>query len=198
MQRFDVINALIKKHGFKTYLEIGTQNDVCLSNVKCDRKVGVDPAPKAQDDKYCNKHYKTTSDAFFAQNKETFDIIFIDGLHHADQVDKDIVNSLAVLNKGGIIVMHDCNPLDELSQTVPMPHCPSWNGDVWKSFVRLRAARTDLDMFVVDTDWGCGIVQSGTQELLAIEGGLTYSQFDKNRSEWLNLITKEEFNKRMN
>ena len=36
------------------------------------------------------------------KNKETFDIIFIDGLHHYDQVIKDINNSLNILNKGFI------------------------------------------------------------------------------------------------
>jgi predicted O-methyltransferase YrrM len=57
---------------------------------------------------------RMTSDEFFAANQFTFDIVFIDGLH--DQVAKDIENSLRVLNPGGIIVMHDCNPTTKISQ----------------------------------------------------------------------------------
>ena len=34
--------------------------------------------------------YKMSSDIFFKSNKKYFDIIFIDGLHLEEQVDKDI------------------------------------------------------------------------------------------------------------
>ena len=54
--------------------------------------------------------YKITSDAFFAQNKERFDCIFIDGLHTLEQSLKDFYNAWEVLNKGGAVVFHDTNP----------------------------------------------------------------------------------------
>ena len=44
-----------------------------------------------------------TSDAFFATNKESFDFIFIDGLHEANQVFRDAMNSLEWLNPGKAI-----------------------------------------------------------------------------------------------
>ena len=46
-----------------------------------------------------------TSDEFFKNNKDQFDLIFIDGLHHYNQVKKDIINSVEVLKDGGIILM---------------------------------------------------------------------------------------------
>ena len=51
-----------------------------------------------------------TSDDFFRDNKEKFDLIFIDGLHETNQVDRDIENSLKFINKGGTILLHDCLP----------------------------------------------------------------------------------------
>ena len=59
-----------------------------------------------------------TSDEFFSQNKETFDLIFIDGLHIHEQVLKDIDNSLNVLNENGVILLHDCLPAKIWHQTI--------------------------------------------------------------------------------
>jgi hypothetical protein len=87
--------------------------------------------------------FQGTSDEFFAQNdkrkkeKERFDLIFIDGLHHADQVEKDIVNAWYALNEGGVILLHDVHPPTEAHQVVPREQL-SWTGDVWKSFVGFR------------------------------------------------------------
>ena len=51
---------------------------------------------------------KTTSDDYFKKNlKEKFDLIYIDGNHHADNVLRDARNSFKLLNKGGFIVFDD-------------------------------------------------------------------------------------------
>ena len=84
-QRFDIINKIIKKKGFKNYLEIGCFEDENFKKIIIDRKVGVDPISGGT--------IRLTSDEYFSSNKEIFDIIFIDGLHHFDQVKKDIINS---------------------------------------------------------------------------------------------------------
>ena len=57
-----------------------------------------------------------TSDEYFESIKDTevkYDIIFIDGLHHNEQVLKDVENSLKHLSEGGSIVCHDCLPSEE-------------------------------------------------------------------------------------
>ena len=51
--------------------------------------------------------YKNTSDEFFSNNKEKYDIIYIDGWHEAPQVYKDINNSWNCLNENGIIICDD-------------------------------------------------------------------------------------------
>ena len=77
MNRWDVINSYIRKFGYKDYLEIGIESGVCRDNVIAENKTTVDPDTHAN-----NPTFLMTSDEFFSQNKETFDIVFIDGLPH--------------------------------------------------------------------------------------------------------------------
>jgi hypothetical protein len=184
MTRTEIINYLIKKINAKSYLEIGVREPEGNYNfIICENKTAVDPVPLSPG------IIALTSDNFFAQNKDTFDIIFIDGLHEADQVERDIINSLAVLNPGGYILCHDMNPTDELMQRVPAETTGAWTGDCWKAWVKLRSERKDLAMFVLDTDYGVGIIQKGKQKLILLNGlELTYSNLVANRKEWLNLI----------
>ena len=51
--------------------------------------------------------YKDYSDNFFLKNKKSFDIIYVDGHHLAEQVYKDAVNSWKFLNKGGLLIFDD-------------------------------------------------------------------------------------------
>jgi len=160
MKRWDIINLYVQKNGYKDYLEIGLDSGICRDSVIIENKTTVDP-----DVRTMNPTHLMTSDDFFAQNKNTFDVIFIDGLHHADQVLKDIENSLKVLNKGGMIFCHDMMPTTEKIQAVPRIS-DVWTGDCWKAFVRLKGTRKDLDMFIVSDDWGVGVIQKGKQKLV--------------------------------
>ena len=51
--------------------------------------------------------FKSTSDKYFDNNDEKFDLIYIDGWHEAPQVYKDICNSWNFLNINGIIICDD-------------------------------------------------------------------------------------------
>jgi len=208
MGRSDIINHLAKKISAKSYLEIGVRlHSENFDRINIDYKVGVDPCVEFFDRE---PTYKLTSDDFFAQNTETFDIIFVDGLHEFKQVKRDINNSLKFLNDGGFIVCHDMNPViyeRQLLKEDPKRHEYSlrekekgnpeyglWNGDCWKAFVKIRNERNDLTMCTVDTDFGCGIISFGRQELLDFkEEDINYQNLDKKRKEWLNLISVGEF-----
>jgi hypothetical protein len=190
MKRNHIINTLVEKNSYSSYLEIGVRHGFCLRTINCERKVGVDPRPSGKGVDLTQ--HKVDSDEFFSYNKETFDIIFIDGLHYSEQVYKDILNSLEILNEGGSIVCHDMNPTNEAMQK-KKPRTPDWSGDCWKAWVRLRKERSDLSMYVVDTDWGCGVIQRGSQETLKTKRELTYKNLDENRVSWLNLITIDDF-----
>lgn len=155
MNRVEIINELIKRFNYNSYLEIGVQNGLCFNAIKVSDKVGVDPDAKVF------VEYKMTSDDFFLNNKKTFDIIFIDGLHEAEQVYKDIINSLNCLNPNGTIVCHDMNPKTELAQKVPR-ESKVWNGDCWKAFFMIKKQYPNLEAFTIDTDHGCGIIRNNT------------------------------------
>jgi len=195
MERFDIINYLIKVNNYKSFLEIGTQEHINFLNINIDKKISVDPDPEV------NANFVMSSDDFFKQNKETFDIIFVDGLHHADFAYRDIINSLRILNSGGCVVVHDVIPFSYESQLIPLEKTLKhgsgiWNGDVWKSWIKLRTNRNDLSMKVVNTDHGCGIIHFTDFEfgdyLESYSGG--YFTYNKELVyESLNLISPEEF-----
>lgn len=184
MTRIDVINTLIEKNGYKSYLEIGVQKGECFNEVKCAYKVGVDPDPKSKA-KFC-----MTSDEYFERYTKMYDIIFIDGLHEADQVYKDIYNSLNVLHKFGTIVCHDMLPKSEAMQRVPRS-TRQWTGDCWKAWVRVRSERPDLKMITLNCDFGCGIIQRTEhihESLPVKEHKLTFDNFQRNKYEWMNIV----------
>ena len=180
MERYDIINALIKKFDYKSYCEIGVQNRFCFDKIECNIKMSVDPDIEAK------ASYNLTSDVYFDAHKQKFDIFFIDGLHEEKQVIKDIINALDCLNENGSIVVHDCNPTECIHQIVPRIS-KVWNGDVWKAWVRLRTYNY-LDTFVVDTDYGCGVIRKNKEK-----SQFTYDGLIKNREQWLNLISVKEF-----
>jgi len=191
MKRTDIINALVKKYSYTSYLEVGTQDPTSnfdLINVEC--KVSIDPFPRGE------VTFVGTSDEYFNSISDDvkFDIIFIDGLHHDDQVLKDVENSLNHLSENGTIVCHDCLPTTEDMQARD-DHGREWTGDVWKAIAELRVERIDLDIKVVDTDYGCGIIRRGTNipyQPTAMNYK-TYSYYNANKRRLLNIISPEQF-----
>lgn len=199
MKRKQIIQTLIDKYNYTSYLEIGLNNGKNIAKIKCPKKVGVDPNldyVKVTD----FLTYEMTSDEYFnkfLETEESFDIIFIDGLHHCDQVYKDIKNSLKMLNENGTIVCHDMNPTSKKMQEVPRIS-DRWTGDCWKAWIKLRQEKKDLCMYVINADYGCGIIQNGSQELLETNTSITYENFANNKKEWLNLISIKEFEEKIN
>lgn len=190
MKRWNIIQKFIDTHDYKKYLEIGVSEGGSESYraITCDYKVGVDPVKSE------HVTHVMTSDEYFEKHDDTFDIIFVDGLHHADQVYRDITNGLKVLNDGGTIVCHDMLPTTENIQRVPREQ-GTWTGDCWKAWVRLRSEMSDLSMYVVDTDWGCGVIQKGSQNCISHvdETDMTWEGFCQNKNEWMNIKSTSEF-----
>ena len=180
--RSNLINYLIGLYGYKSYLEIGVDIGTNFEQVICDYKVGVDPA-----NKYEKLTHNITSDEFFESNKDTFDIVFIDGLHISEQVVKDIQNSLAILNPKGTIIMHDCLPINEPAQSRERLG-DHWNGDVWKAFAHYRKD-PNLTMFTVNTDQGLGFIKKGKQDVFHIPDDLEYSYFVQNANDMMRLVS---------
>ena len=118
-------------------------------------------------------------------------------MHHSEQVTKDINNSLNHLTDNGIIILHDCNPLQELHSLVPRVS-GYWNGDVYKSVLNFRKNNIHT-YFTIDTDCGCGVIIKDYSNKIICDNSVlqkaieSWGFFDKNRKEVLNLISVEDF-----
>ncbi len=187
--RWDLIDYLIKKNNYLNYLEIGCDDDQLFSKVKIKNKIGVDPVSGG--------NVRKNSDDFFLENKDKFDLVFIDGLHIYEQVKKDIINSLKFLNENGIILVHDCMP-DSLSKQAVPRYKMKWNGDVWKAIVDLRQ-REDLDIFTCEIDQGIGIItkkkNSSILKLNKPAKNLKFKDYYYNYKEYLRIIKLTDLKK---
>ncbi len=202
--RYDLINTLIQKFGFKNYLEIGVSDpSECFNNVICENKMGVDPGLEFPDNPV--KYPMTSDDFFFNLEKGNldldsgfrWDIVFIDGLHISTQVMKDVINSLYHLNPQGYILLHDCNPETYFMQRedyyIDGQQQP-WNGTVWKVIYNLRATRDDLQVCTVNTDWGVGVIRRGNSNPIKLDNPFyEFNQMSKNRRKDLGIIEVHEF-----
>ena len=207
--RFDIINYLLSQKQEKetVYLEIGVRNpNDNFNRINANVKYSVDPGVEY---KINPVDFKMESDSFFEalENGDLlfpsikFDVIFIDGLHLAEQVERDIKNALKYIKDDGFIILHDCNPPTEYHareeycyDLSPAQYC--WNGTTWKAFVNFRK-RKDYFSCCVDSDWGLGIISKKIKFGISnkIENNFyEYSIFNLNRKECLNLISFEEFN----
>jgi hypothetical protein len=189
MNRIDVLNLLIGQRGYRRYLEIGCEEDDCFSKIACAEKIGVDPLSGGT--------HRTTSDAFFAAARaagETFDLIFVDGDHHHDQVLRDVENGLAVLRRGGCIVMHDCLP-PHASWATPERTQNEWCGTAWRAFAKLRE-RLDLECVCGAFDCGVGIVRALPNTAPIVTGKsmdeLCWDDLVAHRREWMRPLSAVE------
>ena len=163
--RWDLIQYIIDKYNFENYLEIGCDKDQSFSKIKIRNKVGVDPISGGT--------IRSTSDNFFKNNDNKFDVIFIDGLHYYQQVIKDINHSLEILNDDGFILVHDCLPKSLAQQAVPR-YRGYWNGDVWKAIVELRTKK-NLDIFTSQIDFGVAVIRKKpNSSILKFEKNIVY------------------------
>lgn len=146
--RTKVLNKLIADNSYESYLEIGVGNTVNFQLIQAKTKIGVDPA--------CSAKYflQITSDEFFESNAVKFDLIFIDGLHHSEQVERDIANAYKCLKKGGVLVLHDCNPFNEKMTIVPREQT-QWTGDVYRAVMGFHMAYADkIKTMYFDDEYG--------------------------------------------
>ena len=182
-KRYDLINMVIEKKNYKSYLEIGCDQNQTFDNIVINKKVGIDPVQGG--------NVRKTSDLYFIENKEKFDCIFIDGLHTYDQVRKDVYNSINILNLGGTIFIHDCLPKSYFYQAVPRSRS-TWNGDVWKIIVEFRTKK-DFDTCTCFIDQGVGIIKKRSNSNLYLSSmknfkKLKYKDFYYNHKSLMNII----------
>lgn len=205
--RSDIINFLLEHLNRETtYLEIGVRNPADnYDKIKSNVKYSVDPGIEFKENPV---DFKLTSDEFFDELKKgsvlskdlKFDLIFIDGLHLAEQTDRDIQNAIEFIKEDGFIVLHDCNPPSEWHAREEYgyqisPANKYWNGTTWKAFLKWRQKK-EYYSCCLNSDWGVGII-SKIHPLGSVPSKINdfydYKVLDENRKDLLNLISFEEF-----
>jgi hypothetical protein len=108
-----LICEIVRSTGCKKYLELGVCRGELLQMVDkfCSDITGVDIIDNRAHK--IGKFFHMKTEDFFKQNKETFDIIFIDASHKIEDVVNDLKNSVNVLNPNGIILIHDTDPAND-------------------------------------------------------------------------------------
>jgi len=215
MNRTDLINALLAEIQAPTYLEIGVKDGKNFEAIRAARKIGIDPSlgltlstiqklrrylcmsfnvPVYLRDRNKVLFSMTSDEYFLSKYTQCVDIVFIDGLHHFDQVLKDYFNSLKWLNESGAIVFHDSLPPDEDSAGRERK-TKSWNGDVWKAIYWLSKKSVDITVF--DFDEGCAVAKKNGSEFdfpsdaeISALSALTYNDF-RNFRDSLTLISED-------
>jgi len=157
-----LLNALIEKYNLKSYLEIGVQStQQNFDKIKAPLRIGVDPDVKDNP-----VVFDMGSDEFFDgmdkwTNITEWDLIFIDGLHTADQVKRDFENSLRCLSDNGFILIHDVLPENEVGAMVPR-ETKQWWGDVYKWAMTIGKYK-GVAFKTFNIDNGCMLVWKGEQ-----------------------------------
>lgn len=217
-----ILNWLIFRHNYKSYLEIGLDNpadnyeDIMAPNKEsCDPYIGneyPDTKSELSDRIKKNLTYHMTSDEMFKNMPadKKYDLIFVDGLHEGRQAFKDIINALGHLNPNGLIVVHDCLPAKEMYADYPYVDRPerhyengvvdgTWNGSTWKALMALKA--NDIKFETLDVEFGLGLIRPQQLDLTQMlynekVDEIPYSfVFDKieDRNGMLNVISEDTF-----
>ena len=146
------LNAMAKRLGdVVRYLEVGVAKGSTFFAVEASDKHGVDPRFRFDPASRCshrNEHYHPiSSDAFFDQalgSKESFDLIFLDGLHTFSQTLRDFLSSQAIAHSRTVWLIDDTVPssavaadpnLDRVQAARRLagnPDNQTWMGDVFK------------------------------------------------------------------
>lgn len=154
-----LIANILKLSNCQKFLELGIFDGLLTSHAskfikKC---VGVD----ISDEKIINKNfefYKMTTTDFFKQNKETFDVIFIDADHSFESVKKDFESSLKILNKHGLIFLHDTDPVSK--KYLQNKYC----SDCYKIIDYIKTNHKELNLINLPiTEAGLTIVQRNNE-----------------------------------
>lgn len=181
----EIINRIIQEVEAKSYLEIGYGNGANFDKIECSTKVSCDPEVK----KELANVFKKNSDDFFSYNENSIslDVVFIDGLHHAEQVRKDIINAMKCNAKA--IILHDTIPHSKEMQEVPR-NSKQWTGDCWRAVIGFIQSYPDVNVVTYRADFGLSVLYpEGKKVKKHFENkDLTYEEFKANEVQLLNII----------
>ena len=161
------INYLADLTGAQTYLEIGVQAGKTFFDVDIPTKWAVDPKFHFDYEKERSnekKFFQETSDSFFQRGlSQTFDIIFLDGLHQFEQTFRDFCNSQRNAHTGTFWLIDDVFPRDVFStlrerdkalrfRAQTGDKSKAWQGDVFKIVPAIHDTFLHLDYVTLHGD----------------------------------------------
>lgn len=150
-----VINEILQQQNLgRSYLEVGVEYGFCFEAVRAHRKTAVDPKFRFQKwPPYRGVSLQEApSDAFFQSlsPSERFDLVFLDGLHTAEQTWKDFRNVAKHLDSNSVVIIDDTVPNDEYSAELSSEQAYAkrtlagvkndyqWHGDVYRVVLKIR------------------------------------------------------------
>jgi hypothetical protein len=196
--RHTVVNELLALFDRPSYLEVGVCTGATFDAVEAPVKVAVDPnfrfdheAPERQGQG--STYHQVTSDEFFGSvvaAEETFDVIFLDGLHTLEQTLRDFLNALEHLAPDGVIVIDDVRPSSYLASLPQRGRVrkarrelgdpdKAWSGDVYRLVYFIDTFCQQLTLRTIADNHGQSVVwrarRPATRQRTLVEtGSLTF------------------------
>lgn len=205
ISKSDIINRLIEQFGFASFLEYNKfEGESYFQEVVCESKeLAYIPEQSYLDATNIKRLLNIISDTnlnkildleqlqiHYAERK--FDIIFFDPVHVRPEVDRALQILPTLLNPGGILVVHDCNP-ENFSLTTVDRRPGEWMGETYKAFAIFRyfnRAQTQT----ISEDFGVGLIWNTNLNLsYSYEYDINYQDFEKNRTEYVGLLKYDDF-----
>ena len=196
MNKQYIVNYLILKNNLKSYLEISTPTtSFVYSEIICDDKTlicySIDQPNVRQDiDTILSlEEYKNI------KFDRKFDIIFVDPYHTFDQSNYDIELAYSLLSENGFIVVHDCYTTLKFLYN-PEYQYGGWCGETYKSFINFNINHPKYQLFVVDCDYGCGIISKNKKRRKLYDKKLddiTLDNFLEKTDDFIMLINENDF-----
>jgi len=182
MHKYKILSFFHEIYNPQLYFEIGVDRGTSIRLAKC-KAIGVDPEPNIGGNVNEAEIYQLTSDEFFERNllnNRIPDLVFIDGLHHFDQVLRDLRNTERNCRKDTIILIDDVLP-SHPGQTTREWQPGAWTGDVWKIIPILKKYRPDLKIILLDSaPTGLMVVTNLDSENISL-----WNNYDEAVKEWI-------------
>jgi hypothetical protein len=197
VRKFDIALMLARKYGFASYLEVvtpttgGTYGQVDRHQFSTRMRLMYRRPAEFLDGETIDfsTQAESAEDLYLEliNSGRRFDLVFLDPFHTYASSLRDIVYALQLVQPGGSVLIHDCDPpREEIAGPEFRPG--EWCGVTYLAYLDTVLFDPGLCYATVDADYGCGIIsKKPRREAL-------YSNSDRAlASEWRNLQPSQKF-----